>query len=136
MLFSLAACSAAPVSSREPAVARDAVEVDPRLVTAVPIPIFHAVSLSYEGRVLKPYVLKHGEFVFVHSARTLWSPRVSGQAFFDTFLFGCEDLPPSPLDRVTNEGHLMQIGEGALIEEYPDHVATFDDQPVAWIRCE
>jgi hypothetical protein len=89
-----------------------------------------------EGREIPPHVLHAGEHIYVHSHRDFWSPRASGQAFFDTFLFGCQDLPPSPLDRVVNEGVRLEFGESVLIEEYPDRIATAEGQDFALIRCQ
>jgi hypothetical protein len=92
-------------------------------------------SVQCDGRDLQPHLLHGGEHIFVHSHRAFWSPRASGQAFFDTFLFGCKSLPPSPLDRVVNEGVRLEIGDAVLIEEYPDRVATPAGQDFALIKC-
>ena len=100
-----------------------------------PVETFRSKSVKFDGRALEPHRLKKGEHVYVHSNRYFWSPRQSGQAFFDTFLFGCESLPPSPLDRVVTEGLRMKSGETALIEEYPDRAATVGTQPIAYIVC-
>ncbi|RYG58240.1 hypothetical protein EON80_27360 [bacterium] len=107
-----------------------------QLIWETPIMILRPKkSVMVDGRELQPHLLRNGESIYVHSHRAFWSPRASGQAFFDTFLFGCRSLPPSPLDRVVNEGVRLEIGDAVLIEEYPDRVATPVAQDFALIRC-
>lgn len=111
-------------------------EVTRGLIFESPIAILHSkASVAIDGRELQAHVLRSGDHVYIHSHRSLWSPRASGQAFFDTFLFGCKSLPPSPLDRVVNEGVRLEAGDSVLIEEYPDRVATPTGQDFAWIKC-